>query len=89
MPEEIKEVAPEVKEEVKLEVKPDLLTRVSQVKNEVKQEDTEGKFNSNDLDLAIEQVLDPVLKEQMIGLKLKNGEILKQVRKKIYFLYQK
>ena len=69
MPEEIKEVAPEVKEEVKLEVKPDLLTRVSQVKNEVKQEDTEGKFNSNDLDLAIEQVLDPVLKEQMIGLK--------------------
>lgn len=61
-------MAEEVKEEVKQET-PDLLTRVSQVKTEVKQEDTEGKFNINDLDAQIEKLPDPALKEQMVGLK--------------------
>jgi hypothetical protein len=70
MPEpEVKtEVVPEVKEEVKKE--PDLVTRVSQVKTEVKaKEEIDSKFNINDLDAQIESVQDPAIKEQLVGLK--------------------
>lgn len=52
------------------EPKVDLVTRVSQVKkSEVKTEDTEGKFNINELDSHIEKIQDPNLKEQFVGLK--------------------
>lgn len=61
---------PEVKTEVNADVKPevDLITRVSQVKAEEKKEEPE-KFNTNDLETAIESIPDPKLKEQMLGLK--------------------
>ncbi len=49
----------------------DLITRVSQVNTTepLKKEDTENKFNTNDLDAAIERISEPTLKEQMVGLK--------------------
>lgn len=61
---------PEVKTEPVVEVKPevDLITRVSQVKAEEKKE-PEEKFNTNDLETAIEAIPDPKLKEHMLGLK--------------------
>lgn len=69
MAEEIKkEETQENKEEIKQE--PDLLKRVSQVKQEEKkEEEAEGKFNINDLDTHIEKIQDPALKEQFVGLK--------------------
>lgn len=62
-------VAPE-KQEAPKEVTPevDLITRVSQIKPSQKKEE-EGKFNINDLDAQIEKLPDPVLKEQVLGLK--------------------
>lgn len=56
----------------------DLITRVSQLKVETKvpekqeqtnNNDNDGKFNINDLDTQIEKIPDPVLKEQVLGLK--------------------
>ena len=49
-----------------VEVKPDLITRVSQFKPETIDD---SKFNINDLDSQIEKLPDPVLKEQVVGLK--------------------
>lgn len=54
--------------EIKAEVKPDLLTRVSQVKEEEKKED-DGKFNINDLDAKIEKIQDPAIKEEIVAMK--------------------
>lgn len=65
------EATTEVKPEIKKE-ELDLVTRVSQVKDaqEKKETDTaEGKFNINELDAEIEKITDPVVKEQMVGLK--------------------
>ena len=48
----------------------DLVARVSQVKSpEVAKQEIDGKFNINDLDATIEQLPDPKLKEQVLGLK--------------------
>jgi hypothetical protein len=56
----IQETSPEV----------DLVTRVSQVKTETQaKEEIDGKFNINELDATIEKLPDPVLKEQVLGLK--------------------
>jgi hypothetical protein len=54
------------------EAKPekDLITRVSEVKEEAKPEvKEEAKFNINDLDASIEAVQDPKSKEQLLALK--------------------
>jgi len=88
---------PEVKQEITPEAKPevDLITRVSQVKTEPKKETPDvDKFNTNDLESAIEAIPDPKIKEQIIGLKkslLKGenqkyqeiAELRKQYEKKI------
>src|SRR3990172_1905678 len=62
------QVAPEVIPVAKVEEKPALITRVSQVKPDVKP-DVDTKFNINDLDAKIEAVQDPAVKEQLVGLK--------------------
>ena len=70
---------PELEQEVKQEAVPvvqpepvqeDLVSRVSKVKppEEAKKEIDE-KFNINDLDAAIEKLPDPLIKEQVLGLK--------------------
>ena len=75
MPEETKVIETPIPEETKpqepTKKEEDLVTRVSQVKQETpkKEEVTEGSFNINDLDAEIEKVSDPALKEQMVGLK--------------------
>jgi hypothetical protein len=60
-------------QEQQAQQEPDLLTRVSQVKptdtQQQQTDDSEGKFNINDLDKQIETIQDPALKEQMAGLK--------------------
>jgi len=51
-------------------VSEDLVARVSKVKPpEVAKQEIDEKFNINDLDAQIEKLPDPVLKEQVLGLK--------------------
>ena len=63
-------VVPEVKAPEPQVVPEDLVARVSQVKPvEKAKQEIDEKFNINDLDSQIEKLPDPVLKEQVLGLK--------------------
>jgi len=70
MPEEQIKEPQEIKEAPKEQPQEDLVARVSRLKDEAQAKDElDSKFNVNDLDAAIEKLPDPILKEQVLGLK--------------------